>query len=120
MFNINNIVETFGKVYDLKKKRVVRAMKADQSRAWKQCGRRFEVFRPKHENPEPSEWLIPLYILLRPHVLFGAGTAQPSLSSIETDEGRKLRRRTFDISRLFRRREKPRSNNFRTDEGWVL
>ena len=73
MFNINSLAHGFGRVYDDKKKYIVRAMKRDHTEAWKQRGQRFEVFRPKHENPEPSEWYIPYYALLHPAVILGLG-----------------------------------------------
>ena len=71
MFNINSLAEGFGRIYDIKKKHVVRAMKCDQTESWKLRGQRFEVFRPKHETPEPSEWYIPLYALTHPLALLG-------------------------------------------------
>ena len=73
MFNINSLAQGFDQLYSIKKKRVVQAMKKDNSESWKVLGQRFEVFRPKHENPEPSEWLIPLYTILHPGALFGFG-----------------------------------------------
>ena len=71
MFNINSLSYGFGRAYEVKKKHVVRAMKHDHNGAWKRRGQQFEVFRPKHENPEPSEWYIPLYALLHPLAIFG-------------------------------------------------
>ena len=55
MFNINSLSDGFGRAYEVKKKHVVRAMKHDLNGAWQRRGQQFEVFRPKHENPEPSE-----------------------------------------------------------------
>lgn len=46
-------------------------MKSDSREAWKNRGHRFEVFRPKHENPEPSKWYVALYALLNPALVFG-------------------------------------------------
>ena len=71
MFNINSLAQGFDRVYENKKKYIVRAMKRDHTETWKQRGQRFEVFRPKHENPEPSEWFIPFYALLHPAVALG-------------------------------------------------
>ena len=71
MFNVNSIVHLCGSIYDAKKKGVVNAMKADTNEKWNQRGRRFEVFRPKHDHPEPSEWYITFYSLLRPATLLG-------------------------------------------------
>lgn len=71
MFNINSLAQGFGQVYDIKKKNVVRAMKRDRKETWKLRGERFEVFRPKHEDPEPSEWYIPLYALMHPIAILG-------------------------------------------------
>lgn len=46
-------------------------MKSDSRQAWNNRGHRFEVFRPKHENPEPSEWYVALYALLNPALVLG-------------------------------------------------
>lgn len=46
-------------------------MKSDSRQAWNKRGHRFEVFRPKHENPEPSEWYVALYALLNPALVLG-------------------------------------------------
>ncbi|KAL6720536.1 hypothetical protein ACLMJK_002460 [Lecanora helva] len=73
MFNINSLAEGFSQVYDIKKKHIVCAMKNDHTDAWKLRGQRFEVFRPKHENPEPSEWYVPLYALMHPMAVLGWG-----------------------------------------------
>lgn len=48
-------------------------MKSDSRPTWKNRGERFEVFRPKHENPEPSEWYVALYAVLNPALILGLG-----------------------------------------------
>jgi len=118
MFNVNSIVRLWSTLYDKRKKDVVSAMKADQGAAWKQRGKRFEAFRPKHENPEPSGWYIMLYTLLRPAVLLGldrrddrsdppAGTGYSTLS-------------WTTLRQVFRRRQPKPEAPGRSDEGWVL
>ncbi len=105
-------------MYGNRKKDVVSAMKADQDEAWNQRGKRFEVFRPKHENPEPSEWYITLYTLLRPAVLLGldrrddrndppAGTAYSTFS-------------WTTLKHVFRKRRPTPEAPGRSEEGWVL
>ena len=121
MFNINSLAQGFGRVYDVKKKRIVRAMKGDKSETWKQRGQRFEVFRPKHERPEPSEWYIPFYALLHPAVIMGLGRREgPS-------DGRPISKRD-DLSepskgsliRLFRRRKRQTKEEEVNDQPWVI
>lgn len=46
-------------------------MKSDRDPAWQQRAHRFEVFRPKLENPEPSQWYVSLYALRNPAALLG-------------------------------------------------
>ncbi|KAL8711184.1 MAG: hypothetical protein Q9220_004329 [cf. Caloplaca sp. 1 TL-2023] len=64
VLNINSIVHTVSLFYDTKKRRIVAAMKGDRKESWRVCGRRFESFRPKHENPKPSEWFVGVYAVL--------------------------------------------------------
>ena len=71
MFNINSLAQGFGHIYDVRKKDIVRAMKRDRKDTWRLRGRRFEVFRPKHDNPEPSEWFIPFYAIIHPSSILG-------------------------------------------------
>lgn len=66
MFNINRLVDYVGRIYDHNKRKIVQAMKSDGDTKWKQRGLRFDVFRPKHENPVPSEWYITLYAIINP------------------------------------------------------
>ncbi len=120
MFNINSIAQGFGDLYGIKKKRLVRAMKADPSTKWKQRGQRFEVFRPKHERPQPSEWYVPMYAILHPAAIFGFGREIRGDTRAESCGERSEGPRT-GISSLFRRRRLPAiKEEGRTDEGWVL
>lgn len=73
IFNLNSLVNIFSRLYATKKRRVVNQMKSDPREAWKYRGHRFEVFRPKPENPEPSEWYVALYALFNPALVFGLG-----------------------------------------------
>jgi len=118
MFNVNNMVRWWSTLYGNRKKDVVSAMKADQHEAWKQRGKRFEVFRPKHENPEPSDWYITLYTLLRPAVLLGLDRRDD-----RNDPPAETAYSTFSwttLKHVFRkRRPKPEAPG-RSDEGWVL
>ena len=114
MFNINSLAQGFSDLYGLKKKRLVRAMKVDKSDAWRTRGRRFEVFRPKHENPEPSEWFIPLYALMHPGAVLGIGGGNHARAEASTTNQRTR------IARLLRRQRPPAKEIGRTDEGWVL
>ena len=116
MFNVNSIVEVCSTVYDSKKKVVVEAMKADRNESWKRRGGRFEVFRPKHENPEPSEWYVALYTLLRPAVLLGlnnGGQPEAARSGGRANSFRML-------ANIFHRRPPEPEEPERPEEGWVL
>lgn len=120
MFNVNSLVRICGSIYDAKKKDIVRAMKADTDATWKQRGRKFEVFRPKYEHPEPSEWYITLYTLLRPAVIFGiyretdGGGLRTGTGEHESSFG------LAGISNLLRRRRPKPEEPQVLEEGWVL
>ena len=120
MFNINSLAQGFGQVYNIKKRRVVHAMKNDSSESWKVLGQRFEVFRPRHENPEPSEWLIPFYALLHPGSLFGFGghLTNPPIAPrpITTEEASQ----SGWTMRLFRRRQPQAREPEEPDQPWVI
>ena len=121
MFNINSLAHGFGRVYDSKKKYIVRAMKRDHNEAWKQRGHRFEAFRPKHENPEPSEWYIPFYALLRPAVVVGLGrregprNGRPTTRSEDASETL-----TSSLAKLFRRRNRRAKEEEVNEQPWVI
>ena len=120
MFNVNNVVQIFGSVYDTKKKDVVRAMKADSNEKWKQRGRRFEVFRPRHEHPQPSEWYVSLYTLLRPTAILGL-VSQGEDDSLNQRFGE--RQSSFGlrgISDLLRRRRTRPQEPEMPEEPWVF
>ena len=117
MFNVNNLAQSFGQLYDLKKKGIVHAMKNDPDSTWNRRGKRFEVFRPKSENPEPSEWYIPLYALMHPKALVGmvrSGTRTGSKAQASPNNTRTRLRRIFG-RRTFKDEEKEPP-----DEGWVI
>lgn len=73
IFNLSSLVSIFSHLYASKKRHVVTQMKSDSRPAWKNRAERFEVFRPKHENPEPSEWYVALYAVLNPALVLGWG-----------------------------------------------
>ncbi|KAL8670900.1 MAG: hypothetical protein Q9168_004590 [Polycauliona sp. 1 TL-2023] len=121
VLNINGIVSSIGLMYDVKKRHVVNAMKDDDREAWNLCGRRFESFRPKHENPKPSEWYITLYALLNPLAVLGLPRRK---------KPKKLSRRStgdppagfFGIpNRLWRRRRNGQPEEVeQPEEAWVV
>ena len=114
MFNINSLAQGFGNLYNIRKRRVVHAMKSDKSSTWRDRAQRFEVFRPKHEKPQPSEWLIPAYAAMHPDTILGIGIRGWGQS--DTDESAYRTR----LARILRRRRAPVRPTARTDEGWVL
>lgn len=116
MFNVNSMVQVGGTVYDSKKKTVVEAMKADSNEAWRRRGGRFEVFRPKHKDPEPSEWYITLYALLRPTVLLGLGGRGEPATSHPGDRPYSIRA----LGNVFRKRRQRSTEPERPEEGWVI
>lgn len=121
MFNINSLAQGFGRVYDNKKKCIVRAMKRDRNEAWKQRGQRFEVFRPKHESPEPSEWYIPFYALLHPAVAVGLGRTEGFSDSHPTTESETSSEPSQGgLARLFRRRKRRTEEEEVNDQPWVI
>ena len=120
MFNINSLVGAVGRLYDIKKRRIVKVMKSDLDETWKQRGQRFEVFRPKHENPQPSEWYVILYAFLNPLLFLGIRRRKDDQKQHKADLRRALQPPKYlGLSNLFRLRAKekePEGN----DEGWVL
>ena len=120
MFNVNNFVRLCGSVYDARKKNIVRTMKVDTDENWKQRGRMFEVFRPKHEHPAPSRWYIPLYAILRPAALFGFPPGSGDSESSPADGSQQTFLGLNGISNLLRRQRRKPEEPQRSEEGWVL
>ena len=120
MFNINSLVGAVTRVYEIKKRNIVKAMKSDRDEIWKQRGHQFEVFRPKHENPQPSEWYVTFYALLNPWVSTGFRRRKETQEQEVVKNQRALQPpRYLWLSNLFPRRIKPKESE-RGDEGWVL
>ncbi|MCJ1470220.1 hypothetical protein MMC07_008865 [Pseudocyphellaria aurata] len=121
MFNINRLVDTVGHIYDHKKRKVVQAMKSDRDNTWKQRGLRFDVFRPKHENPMPSEWYITLYAVFNPAAMLGLSRAKEK-EDLDTDNAEKVNgfRRFLTSVNLFRRKAKPTEVEVENDQPWVI
>lgn len=122
MFNINSLAQGFGQVYGIKKKHIVHAMKNDRKESWKLRGQRFEVFRPKHENPEPSEWYIPLYALMHPMAVLGLGRNNTAAATSMAPYKEKASRTSFEarIAGLFCRRKNETKGPEEPDQPWVI
>ena len=121
MFNINSLAQGFSRVYDNKKRYIVRAMKRDRNEAWKQRGQKFEVFRPKHDSPEPSEWYIPFYALLHPAVALGWSSREGLSDSRATSKTENLSEPSKGgIARLLRRRKRRTTEEEVNDQPWVI
>ena len=121
MFNINSLAQGFGRVYDNKKRYIVRAMKRDRNEAWKQRGQRFEVFRPKHDSPEPSEWYIPFYALLHPAIAVGLGSKGGRLESRSSSKTENMTEPSKGgIARLLRKRKRQTAEEEVNDQPWVI
>ena len=121
MFNINSLAQGFGHLYDNKKRYIVRAMKRDRNEAWKQRGQRFEVFRPKHDSPEPSEWYIPFYALLHPLVALGVGGREGPSERHSTSKSENMSEPSKGgIARLLRRRKRRTTEEEVNDQPWVI
>ena len=122
MFNINSLAQGFSKVYDLKKRTIVSAMKSDPRDVWKARGHKFEVFRPKHENPEPSEWYIPLYMILRPSILLRfLRTSMRRNAAVSPGDVKDHHSGRSWFKRFLRNTKRPPDEEVkRSDEGWVM
>lgn len=120
MFNINSIVGAVSRIYEIKKRNIVKAMKSDRDEIWRQRGQRFEIFRPKHENPRPSEWYITFYAILNPWGSTGF-RRRKEIQEQEIGDIKKALQppRYLWLSNLFPRRPKPKDSE-RDDNGWVL
>ena len=122
MFNINSLAQGFGQIYDIKKKHVVRVMKCDRLDSWKLLGQRFEVFRPKHETPEPSEWYVPLYALTHPAAVLGlARKSTAAAGKVNAGEEKACHSaRSGSIVGLFRKRKTRPKQPDEPDQPWVM
>ena len=120
MFNVNSLVHFCGSLYDSKKKNIIRVMKLDGNDKWKQRGKKFEVFRPKHEHPEPSEWYISLYSFLRPTAILGIGFGSINKGLGTRKDDRQSSSGLTRLSRFFHRRQTKPEEPERPEEGWVL
>ncbi|KAL8687234.1 MAG: hypothetical protein Q9218_006536 [Villophora microphyllina] len=121
VLNINSIVHSISLIYDTKKRRVVNAMKKDDRESWRFCGQRFESFRPKHENPKPSEWYITLYALLNPAAVLGLSRRSKRVVGPVAEHDGKPPARFFGIPNGIWRRRKDRPKEAELpDEAWVL
>ncbi len=121
VLNINSIVTSVGLLYDTKKRRVVNAMKRDSRDTWKHCGQRFESFRPKHENPKPSEWYITLYALLNPLAVLGSPQRTKPLSHLGQSESESSIWFFGIPNRIWRRRTDPPPEEVEPpDDAWVV
>lgn len=121
MFNINRLVDTVGHIYDHKKRKVVQAMKSDRDDAWKQRGLRFDIFRPKHENPMPSEWYITLYAVFNPAAMLGL-RRENGREDLDTDKIEKVNgfRRFLTLVNVFGRKATPIEVEIENDQPWVI
>ena len=119
---MNSLVHTFNRLYEAKKRNVVRGMNSDSDETWKHRGQKFEAFRPKHENPQPSEWYVLLYAILRPAVILGfRREGSGNASRLGTDEqAATSSKRFFGVANRFTKRRQKSKDNWREDEGWVI
>ena len=120
VLNINSIVTSVGLLYDRKKRHVVNAMKRDSRDSWKHCGQRFESFRPKHENPKPSEWYISLYALLNPMAVLGLSSRETGAIRPEQPEGKSTGRFFGIANGIWRRRVDPAVEVEEAEDAWVV
>ncbi|KAL9120721.1 MAG: hypothetical protein Q9187_002719 [Circinaria calcarea] len=110
VLNINTLVQSFSRLYQARKSNLVNAMKTDPEELWKLRGQRFEIFRPRHENPQPSEWYMLLYAMLHPWVLLGFKTGG------ERNGGGGKRHLTWRIWPFGKATKEPEER----DEAWVI
>ena len=121
VFNMNSLIHSFSRLYEAKKKRVIRAMHLDLDETWQKRGQKFEAFRPKHENPQPSEWYVLLYALLKPAVVLGFRHKSSNMVSPPGAESQAATSTGFFkfANHFSKRRHKPK-DSWREDEGWII
>lgn len=121
MFNINRLVDYVGRIYDHSKRKIVQAMKSDGNTKWKQRGLRFDVFRPKHENPVPSEWYIALYAMLNPAAMLGfrPGREMRDLDPDEVEKANRFQRFSTFVT-VFGNKTKPTEAETEIDQPRVM
>ena len=114
MFNINTLAHAISRLYDRKKRRIIRAMKIDSSEIWKKRGKRFEAFRPKHEEPKPSEWYVLFYAIFN----FAAVMGWKKRRREREGEGEEREVRWWGIASALRRRRREEEKVSGVDEAW--
>lgn len=119
MFNINNtLAQVSSEICNTKKRHVVRAMKRDRKHLWNMRGQRFEAFRPKYENTQPSEWYVPLYAMIHPAAVLGFSWGKETAAS-STGVNDEQASGSGTIARLLRRR-KPKLEKLEEPQPWVI
>lgn len=97
-------------------------MKSDGSESWKERGKRFEVFKPKHESVRPSEWFVPVYMIRLAGRLGWAGWRGNGTGGRE-GEGDEVGDSGIQKGKKgwwFRKQPKRQEPRPREEEGWVL
>jgi len=124
VLNLNTIVRGTHSLYNSQKRHLIRAMKSDGSESWERRGKRFEVFKPKHESVRPSEWFVPVYMIRLAGRLGWAGWRGEDVAVRrgERDEGGDSERKIQGRKKgwWFRKQPKRQEPRPREEEGWVL
>jgi len=64
VLNLEHVAQSTNDCYNVLKKQVLKPMKKDTAKAWKDRAKKYEVFKPLSTNTKPSEWWVLLYSIL--------------------------------------------------------
>ncbi|KAL4770021.1 hypothetical protein BDW60DRAFT_91310 [Aspergillus nidulans var. acristatus] len=63
VMNLNNLTQLGKELYQHPRKSIIRSMRNDSD--WDSIGERFSQFRPERQNNTPTEWYIPMFLVLQ-------------------------------------------------------
>ena len=66
VLNLEHVAQSTNDCYNVLKKQVLKPMKKDTAKAWKDRAKKYEVFKPLSTNTKPSEWWVLWYIVFWP------------------------------------------------------
>lgn len=101
VFNLNNLVRLWSGAYSKYKRSLVVQMKQDSDVRWSEQGKRFEIFRPKAEKMDPSDWMVVLFVFHKAFKALGLSSILQKKPSRRRSSGmREHKRQPLDLSIL--------------------
>ena len=101
VFNLNNLVRLWSGAYSKYKRSLVVQMKQDSDVKWSEQGKRFEIFRPKAEKMDPSDWMVVLFVFHKGFEILGLSKLfKKKPSRRRSSQTREYKRQPLDLSIL--------------------